>query len=97
MGFYIGITGWINDPTRGQVLRSIASQIPLSHLMIETDSPFLTPKDVHIVGSQGYQNQPAFVGRVAEVLAACHGVSVKKIIEETTANAQRVFALAKRL
>ena len=46
MGFYIGITGWICDDYRGKDLRKAVRLIPLDRLMIETDAPWLTPKNV---------------------------------------------------
>jgi TatD DNase family protein len=46
LGLYIGITGWICDERRGLGLRSLLPRIPLSRLMLETDAPFLTPRDL---------------------------------------------------
>ena len=46
LGFYIGITGWICDEKRNVELRKTIKNIPLSKLMIETDCPYLIPKDL---------------------------------------------------
>ena len=46
MGFYIGITGWICDERRGGALREAVKLIPLDRLMIETDAPYLTPRNI---------------------------------------------------
>lgn len=46
MGLYIGITGWICDERRGKHLQQLVRSIPLDRLMIETDAPFLTPRDL---------------------------------------------------
>ncbi|MCR5731031.1 MAG: TatD family hydrolase, partial [Ruminococcus sp.] len=46
MGFYIGITGWICDDKRGTDLREAVKIIPTDKIMVETDAPYLTPKNV---------------------------------------------------
>ena len=46
MGFYIGITGWLCDERRGSHLKELVPLIPLEKLMIETDSPYLLPRDM---------------------------------------------------
>ena len=46
MGFFIGITGWICDERRGGALREAVKYIPLDRVMIETDAPYLTPRNV---------------------------------------------------
>jgi TatD DNase family protein len=49
LGLYIGITGWICEERRGLSLRSLVPRIPLSRLMLETDAPFLTPRDLRLL------------------------------------------------
>ena len=68
------------------------SQIPLDLLMIETDSPFLIPKDIR---PRPAHNEPCYLGRVAEVVAACYKLPVAQIIEVTTRNALTLFSLEK--
>jgi TatD DNase family protein len=60
--------------------------VPLERLLIETDSPFLAP-----VPHRGTRNEPARVGRVAEVIAELRNTSVGSITEATHANFARLF------
>jgi TatD DNase family protein len=69
-------------------LRAIARQVPLDHLLIETDCPYLTP-----VPYRGKRNEPAFVVEVARCLAELRGISLNEIGNITTANFARVFGL----
>ena len=54
MGFNIGITGWICDERRSKDLRKAVRYIPLDKIMIETDSPFLIPKNIQGLGKINY-------------------------------------------
>jgi TatD DNase family protein len=63
MGLYISFSGIITFANAGP-LRDVAKEIPLEHLMIETDCPFLTPTPY-----RGKRNEPAFVARIAEEIA----------------------------
>ena len=69
MGFYIGITGWLCDERRGKHLIDLIPIIPLDKLMIETDCPYLLPRDMGIDNST--RNEPQFLkhiaGRIAEI------------------------------
>lgn len=69
-------------------LQDVVKQLPLEHLLIETDSPYLAPTP-----HRGKRNEPAFVAEVAKKLAELHGVSVEAIAEATTANTRRLFRL----
>ena len=69
-------------------MRDIARNLPLDSLMIETDCPYMAP-----VPFRGKRNEPAYVGKVAECLAAIQGKDVETVSEATTANALRFFRL----
>ena len=62
MGFYIGITGWLCDERRGKHLEELISQIPLEKLMIETDAPYLLPRDMDIDKSS--RNEPKYLNHI---------------------------------
>ncbi|MDY6874269.1 MAG: TatD family hydrolase, partial [Chloroflexota bacterium] len=86
MNFYLGITGpvtFTNAPDRKAVVRNL----PLDHLLLETDAPFLTPHP-----NRGKRNEPAFIPLIAEEIARLHNTSPKAVAEITTANAQVLFA-----
>ncbi|MBN1674824.1 MAG: TatD family hydrolase [Kiritimatiellae bacterium] len=73
---------------KAEALRRVAAAIPDERLLIETDSPLLAPEPY-----RGRPNEPAYVRRVAEVLAEIRGCTPEAIAEMTTRNAQRLFGL----
>jgi TatD DNase family protein len=87
MGFYLGFTGPITYK-KADELRAIAARVPLDRILIETDGPFLTPHP-----HRGQRNEPAYVQYMAERLAALHLTSVEAVAEQTTRNAELLFAL----
>ena len=92
LGLYIGITGWICDERRGRHLRSLVRRIPLDRLMLETDAPFLTPRDLRPQPRDG-RNEPAFLPHIAATVAECLGRSLEEVARATTATARAFFGL----
>ncbi|KJE90865.1 hydrolase [Capsaspora owczarzaki ATCC 30864] len=90
MGCHIGITGWICDERRGTDLAKIVHQIPLDRLMIETDAPYLIPRNIRPRQSQ---NEPAFLPYVLEMVAQCMGKSVEEVARGTFETTRRFFQL----
>ena len=91
-GMYIGITGWICDERRGQALREIIKHIPLDRLLIETDAPYLTPRNIR-PKPKSSRNEPSYLSFVVDVIAKemnCDAIEIKK---HSTLNAQKVFNL----
>lgn len=88
MGFLIGITGWICDDRRAKELREAVHIIPLDQILIETDAPYLTPKNV-----QGLDriNVPQNIIYVIKELAKYMKVSEEVLIENTKKNTERIF------
>ena len=89
---YIGITGWICDEKRGKHLLSLVQDIPSNRLMIETDAPYLLPKNIK-PKPKSRRNEPMYLPVVAEKVAACLGVSIVGLIDLTTENARQFFEL----
>ena len=87
LGFYVSFSGIVSFNNAGP-LREVAKLIPEDRLLIETDCPYLTPKPF-----RGKVNEPAFVARVAEVVAEARGADVAALAETTCANARRIFQL----
>jgi TatD DNase family protein len=85
IGFHLSLAGIVTFP-RALELKEVARIVPLDRLLIETDSPFLAP-----VPHRGKRNEPAYVSRVAAVIAELRGVSVERITEATDANFARLF------
>lgn len=90
MGFHIGITGWICDERRGKHLRDLVKRIPLNRLMIETDAPFLTPRDLKEKPVDG-RNEPLYLRHILETVAQCMGKSAEEVALETTKTAKQFF------
>jgi TatD DNase family protein len=92
LGLYVGITGWICDERRGQHLRSLVARVPLDRLMLETDAPYLTPRDLRPQPRHG-RNEPAFLPHIAATVAECLGRPVEEVASRTTANARAFFGI----
>ncbi|WP_079912137.1 TatD family hydrolase [Paenibacillus sp. 32352] len=90
MGFHIGITGWICDERRGKHLRELVKSIPLDRLMLETDAPFLTPRDMEPKPANG-RNEPAFLPHVVKAVSDCIGRSPEEVAQATTQTARLFF------
>lgn len=86
LGFYIGVTGPVtykNAAARRQVIGGL----PLDRLLLETDSPFLSP-----VPHRGKRNEPAFLTHIADKIAEIQSRTVPEVARATEANASRLFA-----
>ena len=92
LGFCLGITGWICDERRGRHLQEIVKYIPLDKMMLETDAPFLTPRDMTEKPKDG-RNEPAFLPHVAQTIAQILKKTPAEIASETTATAAWFFNL----
>jgi TatD DNase family protein len=86
LNFYIGITGPVTYP-KAEKKREVVKQLPITKLLIETDSPFLPP-----VPHRGERNEPAYVCHIADKIAEIHLKSPAEIADLTAANAARLFA-----
>ncbi len=86
-GFYIGIGGVVTFKN-AKTIKAVAQEIPLNHLLIETDCPYLTPMPY-----RGKRNEPAYVHYVAEKIAELRGISYDEVVSATFANACRLFQI----
>lgn len=92
LGLYIGITGWICDERRGRHLLELVRDIPRDRLLLETDAPYLTPRDLR-PQPKARRNEPAFLPHIARAVARALGRPVEEVAAETTRNAQAFFSL----
>ncbi len=92
LDLYIGITGWICDERRGSHLRELVKLIPDNRLMLETDAPYLLPRDIRPRPAR-HRNEPMYLTHICEVAATCIGKPAAQLVSETTANAQHFFGL----
>lgn len=90
-GFMIGITGWVCDERRGGRLRAIVKEIPDDQLMIETDAPYLTPRNMPRPFPR--RNVPANLIWVLKQLAAIRRQDEQALADIVTRNARRFFSL----
>lgn len=98
LGLYIGVTGWICDERRGAHLKELVKDIPQDRLLVETDAPYLLPRDLppDIDGDRrprGRRNEPAFLAHIAARVAECLGVSPEEVARRTAANTLRLFRI----
>jgi len=87
LGFYLSIAGPVTFP-KAQALRDTVRQIPIEHLLIETDSPYLAPQ-----AFRGKRNEPAYVRYAAEEIAKVKGLSFDDVARITSFNAMQLFGI----
>lgn len=90
LDLYIGITGWICDERRGHHLREVVRHIPANRLLIETDAPYLLPRDLE-PKPKSRRNEPMYLPHVLEAIAAARGESPAELAAITTRNALELF------
>lgn len=86
MGWYIGVDGPLTFKNAAK-LPEIVQKIPLEHILVETDCPYMAP-----VPKRGKRNEPSFVRHVAEKLAELRGMTLQQVAEQTTQNAIRLYS-----
>ncbi|UEX76735.1 TatD family hydrolase [Spiribacter halobius] len=93
LDLHIGVTGWVCDERRGGALRECVADIPADRLMIETDAPFLLPRDLEPRPRDG-RNEPAFLPHILRAVAALRDETPAALAETTRTTAERFFGLA---
>jgi len=92
LDLHIGITGWICDERRGRHLLELVREIPRDRLLLETDAPYLTPRDLR-PQPRARRNEPAFLPHILKTVARALGRPAQEIAAETTRNARQLFGL----
>ncbi len=87
-GFYLSFTGAVTFKSARRALETIA-WMPMERIMIETDSPYLTP-----VPFRGRRNDSSYVRLVAEKIAEVRGMRVEDVAAATMENGKRFFGIA---
>jgi TatD DNase family protein len=87
LGFYLSFSGIITFKN-AEPLRDVLREVPLNRILVETDSPYLTP-----VPHRGKRNEPAYVRFVAEIVAKVKGIDLEQVAESTTRNVQDLFKI----
>lgn len=89
---YIGITGWICDERRGAHLLELVKNIPLNRLLIETDSPYLMPRNLK-PKPKSRRNEPKYLHHIANFIAEQLNLPVDDFIKQTVTNSKTFFNL----
>jgi TatD DNase family protein len=92
LGLAIGITGWICDERRGAHLLELVRRIPADRLLLETDGPYLLPRDLHPKPSSR-RNEPVYLAHIAVVVARARGEPVESLARASTQATRRLFRL----
>lgn len=86
-GFYVGFDGNITYPDNER-LRALVKKTPLDRLLLETDSPYLTPRP-----HRGKPNEPSFLPLIASCVSETKQISIDEVIRQTAINARLLFDL----
>ncbi|MBT6154810.1 MAG: TatD family hydrolase [Planctomycetaceae bacterium] len=88
LGLHISLAGMVTFK-KNDALRAVAKEIPADRLLVETDSPYLSPEPVRKIR----RNEPAHVQHTSKLLATVRGVAADELANQTTENAKRLFRL----
>ncbi len=91
-GFHVGITGWICDERRGHHLLDLVAHIPAGRLMLETDAPYLLPRDIEPRPATR-RNEPQWLTHIAATVAHARGETAEETAAHTTMAAVSFFGL----
>jgi TatD DNase family protein len=92
LGLAIGITGWICDERRGAHLAALMPQVPSGRLLLETDGPYLLPRDL-TPKPASRRNEPAYLPHIATAVARARGETLDALARSSTVAARALFAL----
>ncbi|VEA71275.1 Deoxyribonuclease TatD [Serratia rubidaea] len=93
LGLSVGITGWVCDERRGLELRALLPNIPADRLLLETDAPYLLPRDLQPKPASR-RNEPCFLPHIIRQVATWRQEDPQWLAQETDRNARRLFRLA---
>jgi len=92
LGLAIGITGWICDERRGRHLVPLMKEIPAGRLLIETDAPYLLPRDLSPKPASR-RNEPQYLPHIAAAVARARGETLAALAQHTTGAARELFGM----
>lgn len=92
LDLHIGLTGWLCDERRGHHLRDLVGDIALDRMMVETDCPYLLPRNLP-AKLKGRRHEPALLPWVVREIAHWRGLTETELALATTTTAQRFFRL----
>jgi TatD DNase family protein len=92
LDLYIGVTGWVCDERRGRDLRMALPDLPLDRLVIETDAPYLLPRDLRPT-PRNRRNEPSFLPHILRRVAEEMNRPIEAVAAATLANTEALFGL----
>jgi TatD DNase family protein len=92
LGLAIGITGWLCDERRGTHLAALMRRIPSERLLLETDGPYLLPRDLDPKPASR-RNEPAYLAHIAAAVARARGEPLAQLARSSTTAARALFGL----
>lgn len=92
LGLFIGITGWVCDERRGLTLRALLPNIPVDRLLLETDAPYLLPRDLRPKPA-ACRNEPCFLPHIVHQVATWRREEPQWLAQKVDCNARRLFRL----
>lgn len=92
LDLYIGVTGWVCDERRGAQLEAAVPHIPANRLLLETDAPYLLPRDLK-PQPKSRRNEPQFLAHIAKAVARLRGEAWEDLAKTSTAAASGLFGL----
>ena len=96
LDLHIGVTGWICDERRGQALQQAVTCIPSNRLMLETDAPYLLPRDLPKdidPKPRERRNEPAYLPHICQAVASFRGETMEAVAQASTRNAREFFKI----
>ena len=94
LDMYIGVTGWICDERRGQSLQQAVKHIPIDRIMLETDAPYLLPRDARQKPVEKNRNEPYYLPHIARSVARHMELDEAKLITAVFENSCEFFNIA---
>ncbi|WP_432455182.1 MULTISPECIES: TatD family hydrolase [unclassified Agarivorans] len=91
LDLYIGITGWVCDERRGLDLQQRVKEIPINRLLLETDAPYLLPRDLK-PKPKSRRNEPCYLPHIYQRVAQLRGESLVELQQQVQQNARRLFS-----
>ena len=93
LDMHVGVTGWICDERRGLSLQQAVKHIPLDRIMLETDAPYLLPRDLQEKPIEKNRNEPCFLPHIARSVAKYMDIDKVKLISAAYKNTIDFFNL----
>ncbi len=93
LDMYVGVTGWVCDERRGQFLQQAVKYIPLDRIMLETDAPYLLPRDLQVKPVEKNRNEPCFLPHIAKSVANHMDLEETQLVNASYKNSCEFFGI----